>query len=147
MIALLAALVFQCPDGSPPPCNRARIAAPAATSVAVMYFDNLSRDTADTYLADAITDELITRLRQLDRLQVKSRSAVRRYRGDDVLPPAELGRALGVAHLVNGTVRREGNRVRVTVELTRAATGAHVWGDVLDRTSGDLMTVESDVAT
>ena len=146
--AFVRPCVAQCPDGSPPPCTaRPRVAAaPAPTSVAVLYFDNLSRDTSDTYLAEGLTDELITRLGQVDRLQVKSRGAVRRFRGstDD---PVVVGRALGVAHLVSGSVRREGDRLRVTVELTRAATGAHVWGDVFDRTSRDLMSVESDIAS
>ena len=140
-----ARLPAQCPDGSPPPCTASRAPRTAPNSVAVLYFDNQSRDTNDLYLADGITDELITRLGQLERLQVKSRGAVRRFRGstDD---PAAIGRSLGVANLVNGSVRREGDRVRVTVELTRAATGAHVWGDVLDRTSRDLMSLESDIA-
>src|SRR4051812_42578690 len=149
-IVLLAALAFQCPDGSPPPCARAAArgaSAPAPTSVAVLYFDNLSRDTSDTYLAEGLTDELITRLGQVDRLQVKSRGAVRRFRGDAAADPTIVGRALGVAHLVSGSVRRSGDRLRVTVELTRAATGAHVWGDVYDRTSSDLMSVESDIAS
>ena len=141
-------LTAQCPDGSPPPCgSRARAAVAPATSVAVLYFDNLSRDTTDTYLADGLTDELITRLGQLERIQVKSRNAVRRFRGDAAEDPAAVGRALNVAHLVSGSVRRNGERVRVTVELTRAATGAHLWGDVIERSSADLMSVESDVAS
>jgi TolB-like protein/Tfp pilus assembly protein PilF len=142
---------WQCPDGSPPPCARApsrgAAIAPSPTSVAVLYFDNLSRDTNDIYLAEGLTDELITRLGQVERLQVKSRNAVRRFRGDAAEDPAAVGRALGVAHLVSGSVRRTGDRVRVTVELTRAATGAHVWGDVLERTNGDMMSVESEVAS
>lgn len=143
-------LAAQCPDGSPPPCSRpaARAGAgPLSTSVAVLYFDNLSRDTNDVYLAEGLTDELITRLGQVERLQVKSRNAVRRFRGDAAQDPAAVGRALGVAHLVSGSVRRTGDRVRVTVELTRAATGAHLWGDVIERTNGDLMSVESEVAS
>src|SRR2546427_9714800 len=72
----------QCPDGSSPPCRvAARTAAPASNSVAVLYFDNLSRDTAGAYLADGLTDEIITPLGQEERLTVKSGSAVRRLRG------------------------------------------------------------------
>lgn len=140
-------VLSQCPDGTPPPCRGARAApGPAPTSVAVLYFDNLSRDTSDTYLAEGLTDELITRLGEVARLQVKSRSAVRRFRGtaDD---PAAIGRALSVAHLVNGSVRRTGERVRIAVELTRAATGAHVWGETYERTDSDLMAVEAEVAS
>jgi TolB-like protein len=138
-------LSAQCPDGSPPPC--ARMAATSSpTSVAVLYFDNLSRDTADVYLADGLSEEMIARLGLIDRLTVKSRTAVQRFRGRPVADPAMLGRALGVAHLVSGSVRRAGNRLRVTVELVRAATGTHLWGDVYDRPDTDLLAVEEDIA-
>jgi TolB-like protein/Tfp pilus assembly protein PilF len=141
--------VAQCPDGTPPPCARpaARAAAaPAATSVAVLYFDNVSRDTSDAYIADGLTEELIARLGQIERLQVKSRTAVQRYRGRPIDDPTTLGRTLGVAHLVSGSIRRGGGRLRVTVELTRASTGVRVWGDTYERGSDDLMAVEADIA-
>jgi len=143
-------LSAQCPDGSPPPCPVAR-AEPGRkpgvppNSVAVLYFDNLSPDTTDAYLAGGLTDEIITRLGQLERLAVKSRTAVRRYRGS-VEGPAMLGRALGVAYLVNGTVRRAGNRLRVTVELLRVPSGDRVWGSSYDRTDADLLAIQEDVA-
>ena len=71
MIALLAALALQCPDGTPPPCTRnAAARAPSVNSVAVLYFDNVSRDSADAYLADGLTDEIILRLQQVPRLEV-----------------------------------------------------------------------------
>ena len=141
-------LSAQCPDGSPPPCRAAPRAptAPAPNSVAVLYFDNLSPDTTDAYLAGGLTDEIITRLGQLERLAVKSRTAVRRYRGS-VEGPAMLGHALGVAHLVNGTVRRAGNRLRVTVELLRVPSGDRVWGSSYDRTDADLLAIEEDIAS
>jgi len=141
-------LVAQCPDGSPPPCARAaaRAAGPAPTSVAVLYFDNLSRDTGDAYVADGLTEELIARLGQIERLQVKSRTAVQRYRGRPIDDPTSLGRTLGVAHLVSGSVRRGGGRLRVTVEMTRAATGVRVWGNSYERGADDLMAVETDIA-
>jgi TolB-like protein len=114
--------------------------------VAVLYFDNLSRDTSDAYVADGLTEELITRLGQIERLQVKSRTAVQRYRGRTLDDPAVLGRTLGVAHLVSGSVQRGGGRLRVTVELTRAASGVRVWGERYERSSDDLMVVEADIA-
>lgn len=95
-------MAAQCPDGSPPPCGRTAPWGPAATSVAVLYFDNLSHDTSDAYVADGLTEELITRLGEIARLQVKSRTAVQRYRGHSIEDPAALGRALNVAHLVSG---------------------------------------------
>ena len=97
-IALLTTpLRAQCPDGTPPPCSaRLLHAAPAATnSVAVLYFDNVTRDSNDTYLADGLTEEIIGRLSAIDRLAVKSHFAVRRYRGSDLEDLAPVARALG----------------------------------------------------
>src|SRR5205807_8684737 len=83
-------LTAQCPDGSPPPCRLTSHAstAPAPNSVAVLYFDNLSADTADAYLAEGLTEELIARLGQLPRLAVKSRAAVQRFRQSGADPLA-----------------------------------------------------------
>lgn len=156
---LIAALAFlcvwsaiglsaQCPDGTPPPCRTQRArSAPAANSVAVLYFENLSPDTADAYLADGLTEEMIARLGGIDRLIVKSRTAVQRFRGRTAGDPAALGRTLGVAHLVSGSVRRAGTRLRVTVELLRATSGTRVWGEQYDRTDADLLAIEADIAT
>jgi serine/threonine-protein kinase len=149
VLASVRLATAQCPDGTPPPCARPapRPAVPTANSVAVLYFDNLSRDTSDAYLADGLTEELIARLGQVERLQVKSRNAVRRYRGQAADDPAGLGRALGVAHLVSGSLRRAGREVRVTVELTRASTGLRLWGDQFDRADTNLLAIEADVAS
>lgn len=114
--------------------------------MAVLYLDNLSRDTADAYIAEGLTDAIITRLGQVERLTVKSRNAVVRFRGGQVTDPAAVGRALRVANLVNGAVRRSGNRLRITVELTRAATGVRLWGDQFTRSDEDLLGIEEDVA-
>ncbi len=146
LVARSALASGQCPDGSPPPCERTTARAPAPTSVAVLYFDNLSRDTADAYVADGLTEELITRLGQIERLRVKSRTAVQRYRRQPIDDPAVLGRALGVAHLVSGSVQQGGGRLRVTVELMRAASGLRIWGESYERSSDDLMAVEADIA-
>ena len=143
-----AHLAAQCPDGTPPPCRAqpARVATPTASnSVAVLYFDNLSPDTMDLYLADGLTEELITRLGTVERLRVKSRAAVARYRrvpGD----PLAFGRALGVALIVNGSVRRGGGRIRATVELVRTSSGDRVWGDYYDRGEADFIAIEEDIA-
>jgi TolB-like protein len=136
----------QCPDGSPPPCTRIVARPPAPNSVAVLYFDNLSRDTADAFLADGLTEEIIIRLGQVQRLEVKSRFETQRYRGRATLDPSVLGRSLNAAYLVTGSVQRGGDRVRLRVALVRSATRAQVWGDVIDRASSDLLTVESDIA-
>jgi TolB-like protein len=145
-IGRVGELVAQCPDGSAPPCNRPAPRAPAATSVAVLYFDNLSHDTSDAYVADGLTEELITRLGEIQRLQVKSRTAVQRYRGKSIEDPATLARSLNVAHLVSGTVQQGAGRLRVTVELTRAVSGTRVWGQSYERPATDLMAVEAEIA-
>ncbi len=141
------ALGAQCPDGSPPPCQSQGIRLPPApNSVAVLYFDNLSRDTADAFLADGLTEEIIIRLGQVHRLEVKSRFEVQRFRNRTLPDPLTLGRLLNAAYLLTGSVQRAGAQVRLRATLVRAATRAQVWGDVLDRTSSNLLTVESDIA-
>jgi adenylate cyclase len=114
--------------------------------VAVLYFDNLSRDTSDLYLADGITEEIISRLSSIGRLTVRSRHLVRRYRGVPLQDPAGVGRALGVAYLVTGSVRRSGDRLRVSAELVRATTGAQVWGDLFDGTGDDIFRIQESVS-
>lgn len=152
-LALLAVgpmvrLAAQCPDGSAPPCRVARPAlAPAANSVAVLYFENRSRDSADAYLAEGLTEAIITQLGDLPRLTVKSRFLVRRYRGVAApADPAAIGRALGVNYLVTGSVQRAGDRLRVTAELARASSGDRVWGQQYDRGDGDVFAVQEDIA-
>lgn len=147
MATLFAApllLRAQCPDGTPPPCGPPR--APPPKRVAVLYFGNLSRDPADQYLADGLTDEVIVRLGQVRRLEVVSRFEVQRfqsgYRGD----VARLGRLLNAEYVVSGSVRRVGSQVRVAAELVRARTRRRVWGDVFDRANGDVLTIEEDIA-
>jgi len=121
-------------------------AAPAPTSVAVLYFDNQSSDTADAYLATGLTEGIITRLGRVERLTVKSRNAVRRFRGSAVDDPAGVGRALGVAFLVNGAVRRSSAGLHVTAELVRATSGVHVWGAQYNRGDTALQAIEGEIA-
>jgi TolB-like protein len=144
--ALARPLLAQCPDGTPPPCTRAvRMAAPPPNSVAVLYFDNQSRDSTDAYLADGLTEQVIQRLGEVSRLVVKSKYSVRRYRGTD-LDPRDVGRTLQVTYIGGGSVRRAGSRLRVNVELTRAATGDRVWGETYDRADNDVLAIEEEIA-
>lgn len=139
----------QCPDGSLPPCrSAARAATPGAarSGVAVLYFENLSRDSTYAYLADGLTEELILRLGNVSQLDVRSRFAVRRYKGLPPTDPAAVGHTLGVNYLVVGSVRPGKDRVRVTVEVVRSTTGARVWGKELDGSSDDLLAVTDEVA-
>ena len=145
LIVMAAPLRAQCPDGTPAPC-RAPARPPAANTVAVLYFDNLSRDTSDAYLAEGLTEELITRLGDIPRLTVKSRYAVRRYREEKDVDPAAIGRALAVTYLVTGSVQRAGDALRVRCELARATTGNRVWGQEYERGDGDILAITTDIA-
>ena len=135
----------QCPDGTPPPCGGAA-AHPAVNSVAVLDFLNESRDSIDAYLADGFTDEITSRLGQVHRLMVTSRTAVRRLPNAATLTPQALGHRLNVAYLVSGGIRRGIGKVRVSVELLRAATGVTVWSSQYDRVDGDVLAIEQELA-
>jgi eukaryotic-like serine/threonine-protein kinase len=115
-----------------------------ATGVAVLCLANLSRDSGDVYLADGLTEEITARLGQVGRLVVKSRTSVSHFCRR---PSEDAGRALGVANLVTGSVRRDGHRLRVTVALERAATGVRLWGDQFDGPDTAVLRFEETIAT
>ncbi|MFL6515538.1 MAG: tetratricopeptide repeat protein [Chthoniobacterales bacterium] len=114
-------------------------------SIAVLPFENLSDDQQNTYLADGIQDDILSNLAKIADIKVISRTSVRQYRGG-ARNLREIGSALGVAHILEGTVRRFGNRVRVNAQLINALTDAHVWADTFDREITDLFVLQSDLA-
>jgi TolB-like protein/Tfp pilus assembly protein PilF len=116
-------------------------------SVAVLDFHNLSRDTADAFLGDGLAEELTSRLGQVGRLTVTSRAVVQRLPNAATMPIPQIGRTLNVSYLVNGSVRRAGTRLRVSVELLRASTGVQEWSSQYDRSESDLLTLQEEVAT
>lgn len=145
MAALLAGeLHAQCPDGTPPPCPGP--AAPAR-SVAVLTFENVTGDSAAQYLAEGLADQIFTRLAQLERLTVISRSAVRRLRNANRLSVQDAGRSLRAAYLVSGSIRSSGGRLRINVEALRASTGAAIWSNAYDRPPDDLLGLEEAIAS
>jgi TolB-like protein/Tfp pilus assembly protein PilF len=137
----------QCPDGAPPPCAGRAVRPASPTSVAVLYFENASPDSTDAYLADGITEEIISRLGGVGRIQVKSRYLVRRYRTDSNNSPVDIGRQLAVASIVTGSVRRAGNRVRVTAEMVRSTSGDVVWSEHYDRSVTDVLALQDELAS
>ena len=147
LLAAAATLRAQCPDGTPPPCaGRVSSRTPVpSNSVAVLYFENQSTDSADRYLAAGLTEAIITRLGDLPRLVVKSRYLVRRISASD-MDPVAVGRTLNVAYIVTGVVQHAGNRLRVTAEMARAASGDRVWGQQYDRGDGDVFAIQEDIA-
>ena len=121
------------------------VGAPLSNSVAVLYFESRSADTADVYLADGLTEDIIGRLGRITRLAVTSRVAVHRFRGATSPDPTTIGRALGVTYLVAGSVRRTGTRLRVAVELVHAADGIRRWGEEYDEPTTDLLAIGEDI--
>lgn len=131
--------------------DAARAAAPSRAapipekSIAVLPFENLSDDQQNTYFADGIQDDILSSLAKVADLKVISRTSVRQYRGSD-RNLREIGVALGVAHILEGTVRRAGNRVRVVAQLIDARSDAHIWSDTFDREVTDLFALQSELA-
>src|SRR5881398_2814650 len=114
-------------------------------SIAVLPFENLSEEKANAYFAEGIQDEILTRLSKIADLKVISRTSTQHYKSaPDNLP--EIAKQLGVAHILEGSVQRSGDAVRVNVQLIKAATDSHLWADTLDRKLTDIFSVESEVA-
>jgi adenylate cyclase len=113
--------------------------------LAVLPLDNISPDPNDAYFADGLHDELITALSKVGGLEVIARTSVLRYKGG-ATQIAVIGRELNVGSVLEGSVRKAGNRIRVTAQLIRAANEAHVWAETYDRELDDVFAVQSDIA-
>jgi len=114
-------------------------------SIAVLPFENLSDDKENAYFADGIQDDLLTNLSKIGDLKVISRTSVMPYRGK-ALNVREIGKALGVGAILEGSVRREGNRVRVSVQLIDAENDKHMWADDYDRELTNVFAIQTDLA-
>jgi TolB-like protein/class 3 adenylate cyclase len=114
-------------------------------SIAVLPFENLSRDPDNAYFADGIQDEILTRLAKIADLKVISRTSTQHYKS---APEnlSEIGKQLGVAHILEGSVQKSDDAVRVNVQLIKAANDSHLWADTFDRKLTDIFSVESEVA-
>ena len=131
-------------DPSPGAAGPAR-PLPARPSVAVLPFDNLSGDPDQAYFSDGITEDVITELARNHALFVISRKSSFAYR-DSNTPRHRIAQELGVRYLLEGSVRRAGGRVRITAQLTEAATGNHIWAERYDRQLDDVFAVQEEVA-
>jgi TolB-like protein/Tfp pilus assembly protein PilF len=130
------------------PGQKALIAVPSAIpekSIAVLPFENRSEDKANAYFADGIQDEILTRLAKIADLKVISRTSTQHYKSAPENLP-EIARLLGVAHILEGSVQKSGDAVRVNVQLIKAANDSHLWADTFDRKLTDIFSVESEVA-
>jgi TolB-like protein/DNA-binding winged helix-turn-helix (wHTH) protein/Tfp pilus assembly protein PilF len=120
-------------------------AAPRLRSIAVLPLDNLSGDPSQDYFVDGMTDELITDLAKVGSLRVISRTSVMRYKGTKEGLP-EIARELNVDGIVEGSVMRSGQRVRITAQLLDAPTDQHLWAETYERDLGDVLGLQSEVA-
>jgi TolB-like protein/Tfp pilus assembly protein PilF len=114
-------------------------------SIAVLPFESLSSDKENAYFADGIQHEILTRLSKIADLQVISRTSTQHYKSAPKNLP-EIARQLGVAHILEGSVQKSGDAVRVNVQLIKAANDSHLWADTYDRKLTDIFSVESEVA-
>jgi TolB-like protein len=114
-------------------------------SIAVLPFENLSNDKENAYFAEGIQDEILTRLSKIADLKVISRTSTQRYKSAPENLP-NIASQLGVAHILEGSVQKSGDAVRVNVQLIKAANDSHLWADIFDRKLTDIFLVESEVS-
>jgi TolB-like protein/Tfp pilus assembly protein PilF len=123
----------------------APLSGPPAKSIAVLPFDNLSRDPDNAYFAEGVQDEILTRLAKVADLKVISRTSTQRFKSapSDL---REIAKQLGVANILEGSVQKANDQVRVNVQLINALTDAHLWAEIYDRKLTDIFAAESDIA-
>jgi TolB-like protein/Tfp pilus assembly protein PilF len=114
-------------------------------SIAVLPFVNRSHDEEDEYFSDGLADELLNVLAKIKGLRVSARASSFHFKGKDV-PLGEIGKALNVATVLDGSVRKAGKRVRISVQLVKVAGGYHLWSETYDRTLEDIFAVQDDIA-
>src|SRR5262245_19989109 len=115
-------------------------------SIAVLPFATLSDDRDDAYFAVGVQDQILTNLAKVSDLRVISHTSVRQYKTGAERNMREIGRQLGVAYIMEGTVQRARDRLRINAELIDARTDAHVWAETYDRTAADLFAIQSELA-
>src|SRR4029434_4570585 len=115
-------------------------------SIAVLPFENLSNEKENAYFADGVQDEILTGLSRVADLKVISRTSVIQYKTGAKRNLREIAAALGVAHVLEGTVQRAGGRVRVNAQLIDAQTDNQLWAERYDRDAADVFAIESEVA-
>ena len=136
-------------DETPTVADRADVApAPAvatAKSIAVLPFVNMSGDAGNEYFAEGLSEELINLLVKIPELRVAARTSAFKFKGEKI-NVQEVAQKLNVAHVLEGSVRKSGNKVRITAQLVKAADGYHLWSETYDRTLDDIFVVQDDIA-
>jgi TolB-like protein/class 3 adenylate cyclase len=130
---------------SPPPAA-VNVATAPEKSIAVLPFENLSRDPDNAFFADGVQDEILTDLSRIADLKVISRTSVMHYKSGVARNLREIGQQLGVANVVEGSVQRAGNRVRVNAQLVDTRSDRHLWAQTYDRDLADVFVIQSEIA-
>jgi len=133
------------PIPSAPPATNAPATIPEK-SIAVLPFENLSRDPDNAFFTDGVQDQILSNLAQIADLKVISRTSVMQYKSGTSRNLREIGQQLGVARVVEGSVQRAANRVRVTAQLIDARNDAHLWAQTYDRDLADVFAIQSEIA-
>src|SRR5205814_2331736 len=118
----------------------------AEKSIAVLPFENLSEEKGNAFFADGVQDEVLTHLARIADLKVISRTSVMQYKSGAARNLREIGQQLGVAHVVEGSVQRAANKVRVNAQLIDARNDAHLWAQTYDRDLADVFAIQSEIA-
>ncbi len=133
--------------GAPPPAEMPAVTPEVnSRSVAVLPFVNMSSDPENEYFADGLSEELLNQLAQIPDLQVAGRTSSFSYK-DKNEDLRVIGNTLGVAHVLEGSVRRQGDQVRVTAQLIRVNDGFHLWSNTYDRTMDDVFVIQDDISS
>jgi len=114
-------------------------------SIAVLPFENMSSDAEQEYFSDGLSEELLNLLAKIPELRVSSRTSAFSYKGKD-FKISDVGRELNVAHVLEGSVRKSGNRVRITAQLIQTDTDVHLWSETWDRTLDDVFVIQDEIA-
>jgi TolB-like protein/Tfp pilus assembly protein PilF/tRNA A-37 threonylcarbamoyl transferase component Bud32 len=138
----LGVLIWKSETGQLPTSN---LVAPEK-SIAVLPFSNLSKEPENAFFADGVQDEILTDLARIADLKVISRTSVMHYKSSTARNMREIGRQLGVANVLEGSVQRSGKQVRVNAQLVDARTDRHLWGETYDRDISDVFAIQSEIA-
>ena len=140
--ALIAGAVLYFRKGAPPPSATAAV---PEKSIAVLPFVNMSEDKGNEYFSDGISEELLNLLAKIPQLDVTARTSSFAFKGKEIGVP-EIARTLHVAHVLEGSVRKAGNSVRITAQLIKAGTDTHLWSQTYDRKLDDIFAVQDEIA-
>jgi eukaryotic-like serine/threonine-protein kinase len=146
ILAVSVPFVFRSLRTHPAAAEPASNPAASEKSIAVLPFENLSRDVDNAFFADGVQDEILTDLARIADLKVIGRTSVMQYKSGTAHNLRKIGQQLGVAHVVEGSVQRSANRVRVNVQLVDVRTDRRLWGQIYERNLADVFAIQSDMA-